>query len=133
MGVLQNTSHELFCQEIFSGKTNRDAYKVAYPGSRTWKTDSVDVAASKLYHTQEIQDRLSEMKQSSFNTLVLSREERMMIISDFIRDAQLSVKSRLEAIDVLNKMTAEYTKKVEATVTTSTSAVAEEIEAILDE
>ena len=57
----------------------------------------------------------------------------MMIISDFIRDAQLSVKSRLEAIDVLNKMTAEYTKKVEAQITTSTSEVASEIEAILDE
>ena len=133
MGILKNTSHEIFCQEIFSGKTNRDAYKIAYPNARSWKDSSVDVAASKLYHTDEVKDRLEELKKQSLNKIILSRDERMLVLSDFIRDEQLSVKSRLDAIDVLNKMTSEYTKKIEAQLTTSTSEVASEIEAILDE
>lgn len=133
MGILKNDSHEIFCQEIFSGKTNRDAYKIAYPNARSWKDSSVDVAASKLYHTDAVKDRLEELKQQNLNSIILSREERMMILSDLIRDVDLSVKSRLDSIDILNKMTSEYTKKIEANITTSTSEVASEIEAILDE
>lgn len=133
MGILQNTNHEIFCQEILSGKTNRDAYKIAYPNARSWKDSSVDVAASKLYHTDTVKTRLEELKQQNLNKIILSRDERMLVLSDFIRDEQLSVKSRLDAIDVLNKMTSEYTKKIEAKITTSTSDVASEIEAILDE
>lgn len=133
MGILKNDSHEIFCQEILSGKTNRDAYKIAYPNARSWKDSSVDVAASKLYHTDEVKGRLEELKQQNLNSIILSREERMMILSDLIRDVDLSIKSRLDSIDILNKMTSEYTKKIEANITTSTSEVASEIEAILDE
>ncbi|MCC8065206.1 MAG: terminase small subunit [Clostridiales bacterium] len=50
---------------------------------------------------------------------ILSAVERQELLSDLARDGSLEPKDRINAIDKLNKMTGEYTLKVDAAVNPS--------------
>ena len=76
---------------------------------------------------------MKELQDAAASVAVLSRTERMVILSDIATDLQSPIKTRISAIDVLNKMDGDYVKKIEAVVNTDTEKVAAEIEAILDE
>ncbi len=53
---------EIFIKELIKGKTQRQAYYVAYPHSKKWKHNSVDVNASKLFSNAKIKLRFQEIK-----------------------------------------------------------------------
>lgn len=133
MGVLQNPKHEAFIQAIMQGKSQRQAYIVAYPNAAKWKPESVDAKASLLFNDDKVQIRYNELQKIALSKAIMSREERMLTLSDIALDPTMPPKSRMQAIDILNKMDGDYVKKVEATITRPTDAVAHEIEAILDE
>lgn len=133
MGVLQNPKHEAFIQSIMQGKSQRQAYIIAYPNAAKWKPESVDAKASLLFNDDKVQIRYNELQKIALSKAIMSREERMLTLSDIALDPTMPPKSRMQAIDILNKMDGDYVKKVEATITRPTDAVAHEIEAILDE
>lgn len=133
MGVLQNPKHEAFIQAIMQGKSQRQAYIVAYPNAAKWKPESVDAKASLLFNDDKVQIRYNELQKIALSKAIMSREERMLTLSDIALDPTMPPKSRMQAIDILNKMDGDYVKKVEATITRPVDTVAHEIEAILDE
>lgn len=133
MGVLQNPKHEAFIQAIMQGKSQRQAYIIAYPNAAKWKPGTIDPKASNLFNEDKVQARYQELQKIALSKAIMSREERMLTLSDIALDPTMPPKSRMQAIDILNKMDGDYVKKVEATITRPVDTVAHEIEAILDE
>lgn len=53
---------EKFAQEIFSGKSQYEAYQIAYPTSTKWERNSVDSKASQLMSDVKMMQRLEELR-----------------------------------------------------------------------
>lgn len=133
MAVLKNNRYEAFAQGLFSGMTQRAAYRAAFPASVKWKDKTVDTKACELAAKVEITERIDELKNASANDAILSRRERMLILSNIALDLEQHPKQRMQAIDILNKMDGDYIKKVETTIKGDVSKIAARVEAILDE
>jgi phage terminase small subunit len=52
---------EKFVQELIKGKSQREAYRIAYPSSIKWVDNSVDINASKLFNSTKVQLRYNEI------------------------------------------------------------------------
>ena len=135
MAELKNQRREKFAQALFAGKSQRVAYREAYPTSENWKDATVDNTAYKLAKTDEIIARLAELQNATATPLILDRQGRMIILSGMATDEKLSAKPRMMAIDLLNKMTSEYLEKkqIEAIVNTPIEDAASRIKAIIAE
>ena len=57
-----NVRQEQFVQELAKGKTQRQAYLLAYPSSKKWKPETVDVKASLLANQDKVLVRLEELR-----------------------------------------------------------------------
>lgn len=53
---------ERFCQEIASGKSQREAYRIAYPNSEHYLENTVDSRASVLMKNKKVIKRLDELR-----------------------------------------------------------------------
>ena len=133
MGALSNPRHERFAQEIVAGHTQREAYRAAFPKSQNWQDRSVDVRGSKLANLPAIKERIQELNEEASIDAVLKRTEKMLILTDIAKNEEQTSKSRMQAIDLLNKMSGDYVKKVEAFVRTDMSETASMIADILSE
>ena len=133
MAALENAKYENFVQGIAQGMSQRQAYLAAFPNASKWKPETVDNKACKLFNDNEIQARYKEIQDAAADAAILSRRDRMMILSGMAANEESPLKIRVQAIDVLNKMDGQYIKKVEASVTTSASDTAAAVAAILDE
>ena len=60
-------NQELFCQELMKGKSQRQAYLVAYPRSQKWKPESVDREASILKKKPKVFQRLKELREEQLD------------------------------------------------------------------
>lgn len=133
MPALKNAKHEAFVQALLSGKSQRVAYREAFPNAENQKDETVDNKACKLANTDEISTRLQELQEASANDLILDRQGRMIILTQIALDEELFPKPRMQAIDLLNKMDGQYVQKIEATVSGDLSETAKQIAEILDE
>lgn len=59
MPIKLTAKQEAFALGVVEGKTQAEAYREAYPASRSWKPDSVWVKASKLM--AKVQPRVDEL------------------------------------------------------------------------
>ena len=133
MPALKNAKHEAFVQALLSGKSQRVAYREAFPNAENQKDETVDNKACKLANTDEISTRLQELQEASANDIILDRQGRMIILTQIALDEELFPKPRMQAIDLLNKMDGQYVQKIEATVSGDLSETAKQIAEILDE
>lgn len=53
---------EIFCHEIVKGKSQYEAYQVAYPKATKWKRNSVDANASQLMADTKIVQRIERLR-----------------------------------------------------------------------
>lgn len=60
---LTNERHEAFAQALAQGKTQAEAFRLAYPRSENWKPDSVWSKASVLAKRPEVRARVEYLKQ----------------------------------------------------------------------
>ena len=132
MPALENSRYEAFAQGLFAGKSQRVAYRDAFPNAANWKDKTVDNRAYELANTGEIKGRLADLKNASASPLILDRQGRMLILTDMANNEQLTPKARLQAIDILNKMCGDYTQRIEAVVSSDISATAAQVARILD-
>lgn len=72
---------EKFVQEIVKGKTQYEAYKIAYPTSEKWKRNSIDCEAGKLMADTRILQRLEELRAPIIKKCQMTAE-------DLIRDLE---------------------------------------------
>ena len=66
---------EKYIQEIVAGKTQRQAYFVAYPKSKKWKPKTVDEAASKLFALSKVNTRYNELIERHKAKAIMTRDE----------------------------------------------------------
>lgn len=45
---------EIYVQELLNGKSQRQAYRIAYPKSKKWKDSTIDSRASKLFKDDKV-------------------------------------------------------------------------------
>lgn len=67
---------EKFVQELIKGKSQREAYRIAYPSSKKWKDNVVDVKASELLKNGKVSVRYNELRGK-----VIKRAEEKAIIT----------------------------------------------------
>lgn len=125
---------EKFVQNIIDGMTQADAYRGSYDTSRmTDKT--VHEKASRLMADDKVRARLEELRGMMMKPTIMSAQERLELLTRMARGEEpelvvklvdgeevtlefpASLKTRREAIDIMNRMTGEYVQKVDATVT----------------
>lgn len=78
---------ERFVQELIKGKSQRQAYKIAYPGSEKWKDSSVDCAGAKLMADTKVLQRYEELKKKTEEKITFDAAE----VKNIIIDTMLSI------------------------------------------
>lgn len=66
---------EKFVQELIKGKSQREAYRIAYPKSLKWADNTVDSRASKLFNSYKVITRYNELR----DRLVKEAEDECII------------------------------------------------------
>ena len=132
MSALVNKRHEEFAQGVANGLSVVAAYRAAFPNSLNWQEATVEARAEDLIQDPKVIDRIDELNDST-NPAILSRHDRMVLLTHIALNEEQPIRQRMNAIDLLNKMDGEYVKKVEATITQDFASTASDIEAILDE
>ena len=96
-----------------SGNAADSARKAGYSDSYAeHRTDEMlrNVEISK--YIRELSDKIKDRR-------ILSAKDRQVMLSEIAGDEEQKAGDRVKAIDTLNKMTGEYTLRVDTTVTTS--------------
>lgn len=113
MAELKNARHEKFAQELALGKSQRIAYRSAFPNSVNWKDSTVDVKASVLAKDDKILVRLKELAEIATNDAIMSATRRKEWLTEIMLSPEEETKDKLKACDILNRMEGEYLDKVE--------------------
>ncbi|MEJ6463550.1 terminase small subunit [Fusobacterium polymorphum] len=99
---------ELFIQEyIKTGNATNSAIKAGY-SKRTAKS-----IGQRLLTFVNIKKRIEELSQKIANNNIMTAKERQEYLTKLINSDDVKVSDKLKALDILNKMTGEYTQKVE--------------------
>ena len=75
---------EKFCQEIAKGKTQYEAYTIAYPRSQNWERESVDCNASQLLQNTKIIHRLNQLRQPTEEKVKWTRQRALNTINKML-------------------------------------------------
>lgn len=75
--------------------------------------------ADKLLKNTNIADYIRELTEAAQTARIMTAVERQALLSDMAKNGKNSPADRIRAIDTLNKMTGEYTTKIQAEVRTS--------------
>lgn len=125
---------EKFVQGIIDGMTQADAYRSAY-NAKNMSDNAIYREASLLMANPKIAQRIKEIRDQMMTPSIMSAQERLEYLTRVIKgeepekyvqfvngekfeeDIPPSIKTRLNALDIMNKMQGEYTQKIEAEVT----------------
>jgi phage terminase small subunit len=120
---------ERFIQNIVSGMSQREAYKEAYD-AENMKDETIDVRACELFNDSKIKVRYQELMDKLEDKAIMSAKERMKWLTEVVQDIQqetiiiegieasknADLNTKMKAIDILNKMSGEYTTKIEGDI-----------------
>jgi phage terminase small subunit len=136
---------EQFVKNIIDGMSQADAYRSAYDTSRM-KDKTVWERASALMKNNKVATRLKELRDQLAKPTIMTAQERLEFLTEVIKgtrgekvvemvdgepteiEVPASMKNRLSAIDIMNKMQGEYTQKIEAEVTNAVNINIELVE-----
>lgn len=125
---------EQFVKNIIDGMSQADAYRSAYDTQRM-KDKTVWEKASALMKNDKVTARLKELRDQMMKPSIMTAQERLEYLTRVIKGEEPervvqfvegekfeetvppSIKTRLTALDLMNKMQGEYVQKVEAEVT----------------
>ena len=124
---------ERFIQNIVSGMSQREAYKDAY-NAENMKDETIDVQASKLFNNNKVSIRYKELMEELKDNAIMTATERMIWLTEVvkgiqtekeavftdgdvvIKDVEANLSTKIKAVDTLNKMSGEYTTKIEGNI-----------------
>lgn len=95
---------------IQSGNTVQSAINAGY--SETYANS----LAYKLLENIGVAEYIAKLSDKLKDERIMSAKDRQVVLSDIARSAEQEPSDRIRAIDTLNKMTGEYTVKVDAKV-----------------
>ena len=105
-----NSKQAKFCQEyIKTTNATQSAIKAGY-SKRTAKS-----IGQRLLTFVDIKNYINELQENIKKTDIMTAQERMIYLSDLIMDNNIRPSDKLKAMDILNKMTGEYTQKINIT------------------
>lgn len=121
-----------FCNNVVSGMTLTDAYKNSY-NAKNMGDDTIYVKASELAKKDKIKVRIEELRQIATNEAIMTANERMKLLTEIAKgilkendtvvtptgkvvevEKETNLTTRMKALDILNKMSGEYTTKLDA-------------------
>ena len=121
---------EAFAQNIIMGMSQADAYRNAY-NTKKMSDKTVWENASRLINNSKVKARVNELRAQVAQKAIMTAEERLKFLSKVINGEECevayaqdaegnqieikqppSLKTRLNAIDIMNKMQGEYVTKV---------------------
>lgn len=124
------TQQETFAQNIIMGMSQAEAYRNAY-NTKKMTDKTVWEKASRLMATDKVRARVEELRAQVAQTAIMTAEERLKFLTKiingeeceraYVQDAEgnqievkapPSLKTKLSAIDIMNKMQGEYVTKV---------------------
>lgn len=124
---------EKFVRNLIQGMSQREAYKNSYDAENM--TDkSIDEEACRLFNDSKISSRYKELQDRLEDATIMTAKERLEYLTEVImglqgenivevvdgevleRTVPTSMKNKLSAIDLMNKMQGEYVTKVEGNV-----------------
>ena len=124
---------EKFVRNLIQGMSQREAYKNSYD-AENMSDKVIDNEASKLFNSHEISIRYKELQDRLEDATIMTAKERLEYLTEVImglqgeniveivdgetieRTVPTSMKNKLSAIDLMNKMQGEYVTKVEGNV-----------------
>lgn len=118
-----NVKQEKFILGIINGLSQRQAYKEAYEVN--YDDNAIDINASKLFNSAKVKLRYEELLKEIQNKSIMSAQERMQWLTEVIKDKNIMT-DKLKAVDILNKMSGEYTTKIDANVNTDIKVTLED-------
>ena len=125
---------ERFCQNIIEGMSQADAYRQAYPNNNM-ADKTIQENACRLAKNPKVKARIKELRDNLAKPSIMTAQDRLEFLTRVINgeqgekeiqvidgepieiDVPTSLKNKLNAIDIMNKMQGEYVQKVEAEVT----------------
>ena len=107
MTVRQKKFAEYYAQ---CGNTVQSAIKAGY------SQKYANANACKLLENVRVSEYIKELSEKAQNDRIMTAIERQALLSDMAKDECNAPADRIRAVDTLNKMTGEYTVKVDATV-----------------
>ncbi len=110
MNARQKKFAEYYAQ---SGNAARSAVKAGY--SEKYAGQNAD----KLLKNTNIAGYIRQLAEKSQDSRIMTAKERQVLLSDIAKDNDKAAADRIKAVDTLNRMTGEYTVKVDTTVKTS--------------
>jgi len=124
---------EKFVRNLIQGMSQREAYKNSYDAENM--TDkSIDEEACRLFNDSKISSRYKELQDRLEDATIMTAKERLEYLTEVIMGLQgekiiqmvdgeaievempTSMKNKLSAIDLMNKMQGEYVQKIEADI-----------------
>ena len=121
---------EKFVQGLVKGLSQRQAYKEAYD-AENMQDNSIDTEAWKLAQNPEISQRYQEIMSKLEDEAIMTAKQRMIWLSDVVRgnikhisyggngeeyENEAYIGDKIKAVDTLNKMSGEYTTKIEGSL-----------------
>ena len=112
--------------------SQREAYKNAY--NAKYKDKAIDEKACVLFNSEKVQKRYKELMDQLEDKSIMSAKERMKWLTDVVNgkiqeeskyyedgevvvyEKPADINTKIKALDTLNKMSGEYTTKIEADV-----------------
>ena len=93
-----------------SGNTVQSAIEAGY------SENYANANACKLLENVRVAEYIKQLSDRLKDERIMSAKDRQVALSDIARSAEQDTSDRIRAIDTLNKMTGEYTVKVDAKV-----------------
>ena len=93
-----------------SGNAAESAVKAGYSAKYA------NTNASKLLQNTTIANYIKDLSEKLKDERIMTAKDRQVLLSDIARDDENEPNDRIKAVDTLNKMTGEYTVKVDAKV-----------------
>ena len=91
---------ERFVQELIKGKSQREAYRIAYPKSNNWKDDTVDQVACRLFKNVKVHARYDELMAEAIRPGVEDAESvRRMILETEMAIATANMGDLFEVVE----------------------------------
>ena len=108
-----------FANAILEGKTQANAYILAYNKPSEYKIVLARSAGQKIFNSPQIQSYLRTQTKKAEKKAGLSLAERFQILANIATDENNSPDTRIRCIDVYNKMDGTNNQKIEVNATFS--------------
>ena len=97
---------ERFAQEVASGKSQTEAYRIAYNVKPTTKPETVQVSACKLMAEPNVTQRVQELRELATERLVWTIQDSLDVLASIAKglDADAKPSDKVNAVKAINAM-----------------------------